>query len=236
MKYKRILIKLSGEMLGKKSGGFSAEAAETVVQELKSILSSELEVAILIGGGNIVRSRDLKGIDRVEADFMGMTATIINALGLKNILNKFNIQAKILSTINLSGIIEKLSVDHANNYLNENKIVIFAGGTGAPFFTTDTAAALRALEIKADIVLKATRVDGVYDKDPEKFNDAKLLKNKISFDEALKNNLNVMDMTAILLLKENNIPVRVFNFLKSGNLKKIIAGEDIGTLIKKGRG
>ena len=263
LKYKRILIKLSGEMLGLKGGGFSSEAAISTVSELKTVISDELEVSILLGGGNIVRARDSKSLDRLSADYMGMVSTVINSLGLKSILHSEGIEAVILSTVSVNpvrkfrkgikphpndlffsinpstisngvnGITEELVVSNADKYLSQKKVVIFAGGTGSPFFTTDTAAALRAIEINADILLKATRVDGVYDSDPEKNPDAKLIK-EISFSEAIKRDLKIMDKAALSLLEENNLDVIVFNFLKKGNLKRIINGELAGTLISGG--
>ncbi len=229
MKYKRILIKLSGQMLGDQGGGFSAAAAARTVSEIKTIYDGQLEIALLVGGGNIIRARDSRDISRLTADFMGMTATIINALGLKDMLEKEGINTRVLSAVNLEGITERLVVDTARDYLEEKKIVVFAGGTGSPYVTTDTAAALRALEIEADILLKATRVDGVYSSDPEKDDSAKLYDN-VSFREALEKDLKVMDGAALSLLEENSLNVIVFNFNKDGNLKKIINGEKVGTL------
>lgn len=230
MNYKRILIKLSGQMLGEKGGGFSVDAARRTAKEIKTIAEQCLEIAVLVGGGNIMRARDAEGLDRLTADFMGMTATIINALGLKNALEKEGIDARVLSAVNLEGITERLVVDRAIDYLSDKKVVIFAGGTGSPYVTTDTAAALRALEINADIILKATRVEGVYTSDPEIDADAKFY-DKISFKDALEKGLKIMDKAALSLLEENNLGVIVFNFLESGNLKRLVNGESIGTIV-----
>ncbi|MEA3505916.1 MAG: UMP kinase, partial [Elusimicrobiota bacterium] len=228
---KRILIKLSGEMLGEAGAGFSMTSAGNVASEIKQVYSKDLDIAVLVGGGNIMRFRDSREIDRLSADFMGMTATIINALGLQNALKKAGIEAVIQSALNIEQITEGLSVSQSELFFTEGRVVIFAGGTGAPFFTTDTAAALRALEIGADIILKATKVDGVYDCDPAKNSVAKLYREDLTFDEALSKDLKIMDSAALAILKEGNVGVRVFNFNKAGNLAKIIAGEDIGTYI-----
>jgi len=230
-KYKRILIKLSGEMLGDQGGGFSLEKAAATAEEIKSVLNNGPEIAILIGGGNIARARDFEGLDRLSADFMGMTATVINALGLKSVLNQSGIEANILSAVNVSGVTEELVVEKADEYLKEKRVVIFAGGTGSPYFTTDTGAALRALEIKADVLLKATNVDGVYTSDPKFDENAELITGKLSFSEALHKKLKIMDMTALSMLEENGLGVLVFNFLKKGNLQKAVDGEPVGTLI-----
>ncbi len=229
--YKRILIKLSGEMLGEKKGGFSASMATRAAGEIRQIIDKGVEVALLVGGGNIMRARDSDGVDRLSADFMGLTATVINAIGLKSILKSSGVGASLLSAVNVEGITEELIVEKADDYLKNSRVVIFAGGTGSPYFTTDTGAVLRALEIKADILLKATKVDGVYDSDPEKNSKAKLLKGKIPYGEVIKKNLKIMDRAALSLVEENGLPVNVFNFLKSGNLKKVVEGEAVGTTI-----
>ncbi len=230
MKYKRVLIKLSGQMLGERGGGFSVDAACKTACEIKTIVREGLEIAILVGGGNIMRARENKDLDRLSADFMGMTATIINALGLKSVLEKEGMDVRILSAVNLEGITERLVVYKARDCLADKKIVVFAGGTGSPYVTTDTAAVLRALEINADIILKATRVEGVYSGDPEKDKDAKLYR-KLSFKEAIEKDLKIMDKSAFSLLEENNLGVIVFNFLERGNLKRVVNGESIGTLV-----
>lgn len=231
MKYKRVLIKLSGEMLGNRRGGFSMRNALEAAKEINSIVSQGLEVAVLVGGGNIMRAREAVNISRLTADFMGMTATVINSLGLKDALNQVGIEASILSAVKVAGITEELVVERADSYLKNGKLVIFAGGTGAPFFTTDTAAALRALEIRADVLLKATNVDGVYSSDPGKNKTAKLYQGRISFKQTIKKNLKIMDTAAFSILSENNLSVIVFNFKKKGNLKRIINGDPIGTII-----
>lgn len=231
MKYKRILIKLSGEMLGRKNSGFSVEAVQSAANEIKTIIDDGLEVGILVGGGNIMRARYAAGLDRLTADFMGMTATVINALGLKSVLGSLGIDSKVLSAVNVSGITEPHVVENANRYLSDKKVVIFAGGTGSPYVTTDTAAALRALEIKADVLIKATKVDGVYSSDPESDKQAKLFTKPISYKKAIKQGLRIMDSAALSILAENNINVIVFNFNKKGNLKKVIEGKSIGTII-----
>ncbi len=218
-------------MLGERGGGFSVDTACKTSREIKTIVQEGLEIAILVGGGNIMRARENKDLDRLAADFMGMTATIINALGLKSVLEKEGMDVRILSAVNLEGITERLVVDKARDYLSDKKIVVFAGGTGSPYVTTDTAAVLRALEINADIILKATRVEGVYSGDPEKDKDAKLYR-KLSFKEAIEKDLKIMDKSAFSLLEENNLGVIVFNFLERGNLKRVVNGESIGTLIK----
>ncbi len=207
------------------------ESALTVAGEIKNIYSDDIDIAVLVGGGNIIRFRDSNGIERVTADFMGMTATIINALGLQNALKNVGIDSVIQSALNIEQITEGVSVSQSELFFKEGRVVIFAGGTGSPFFTTDTGAALRALEINADIILKATKVDGVYDCDPQKNSSAKLYSEGLSFNEAISKNLKIMDSAALAILKEENIGVRVFNFKEKGNLAKIIAGEEIGTYI-----
>ncbi len=232
MAYKRILIKLSGEMLGDKGAGFSMSSAADVSAEIKKIYSpGDIDIAVLVGGGNIMRFKDSGGIERLTADFMGMTATIINAIGLQNAFKKSGMKSVIQSALNIEQITEGLSVSQGELFFNEGRIIIFAGGTGSPFFTTDTAAALRALEIKADIILKATKVEGVYDSDPAKNSMAKLYNSDLTFDEAISKDLKIMDSAALAILKEGQVGMRVFNFRKENNLAKIIAGEEIGTYI-----
>ncbi|MFW6134913.1 MAG: UMP kinase [Elusimicrobiota bacterium] len=232
MKYNRILIKLSGEMLGDKGQGFSYSKAKKTAKEINSIIPDGPEISVLIGGGNIMRARECEGINRLTADFMGMTATVINALGLKSALNELGIESRILSAVNVAGITEELVVEKAKHYLKEKQVVIFAGGTGSPFFTTDIAAALRGLEINADIILKATKVDGVYSSDPKIDKNAQLYEGEISYKQAIEDNLKILEKTAMTLLEDNNLGIIVFNFLKDGNLKKIVQGDSIGTLVK----
>lgn len=231
MKYRRILIKLSGEMLGRRGCGFEKEVATASVDEILGVVEKGLELAILIGGGNIIRARDAEWLDRLEADYMGMSATLINALGLKGTLRAAGADAVIMSTIKLPGITEEISPARADSHLKAGRILIFAGGTGSPYFTTDTAAALRALQIGADVLLKATKVDGVYDRDPEKDPEAELLGSAISFREAAEKNIRIMDPAALSIMEENSLPAVIFNFYKKGNLQKVIDGESIGTRI-----
>ncbi|GAB4278007.1 MAG: UMP kinase [Marinilabiliales bacterium] len=231
--FKRILLKLSGEsLLGNQNYGIDPNKLSDYAKDLKQIADLNIQTGIVIGGGNIFRglSGVDKGFDRVQGDKMGMMATVINSLALKSALDNEGLKSVVLTSIRMEPIGEYYSQEKAINFLENKYIVIIAGGTGNPFFTTDTASALRAAEIQADVLLKGTRVDGVYDKDPEKFKDAKKYKT-ISFDEAYKKNLQVMDLTALTLCKENKIPVLVFNMDIPGNLKKIILNENIGTFI-----
>ncbi|NVO20608.1 MAG: UMP kinase [Bacteroidetes bacterium] len=233
MKYKRLLLKLSGESLAGSSGsGFDTEMLSLYANEIKSVVSSGAEVAVVLGGGNIFRG--LKGnnvgIDRVKGDYMGMLATVINSIALQSALSSVGIKARVLSGLAVDPVAEKASGPRAVESLEQGEVVILAGGTGNPFFTTDSAAALRAVEIHADLLLKGTRVDGVYTADPEK--DPKAVKyDYLSFDEAYAKGLNIMDLTAFTLCKENNLPVIVFDVHQAGNLKRIVDGEKVGTLV-----
>jgi len=232
--YKRVLLKLSGEaLLGKKVYGIDPDFLQYLALEIKSIKDLGTETGIVIGAGNIFRGISLssRGTDRVSGDYMGMLATVMNSLALQDALEKIGILTRVMSAIQIDRMAEPYIRRRAIRHLGKGRIVIFAAGTGNPFFTTDTASALRASEMQAEIILKGTRVDGVYTSDPLKNSKAKKFK-KISYMEVLKRNLKVMDATAISLCKENNIPVIVFNLLKKGNLKKIISGEKIGTMIK----
>lgn len=233
MNYKRILLKLSGEsLMGKDKYGIDASVVEDFASQVKEIHDMGVQTAIVIGGGNIFRgvkgTKD--GFDRVQGDYMGMLATIINAMALASILENNGVRTNILSGLVVQDLVEKMTGSRAIRYLESGNVVIIAGGTGNPFFTTDTASALRALEIKADVVLKGTRVDGVYDDDPEK-NPKAVKFDHISFDEVLKRGLKVMDQTAFALCKENKLPIIVFNMNKKGNLKKVVSGEKIGTIV-----
>ena len=235
MKYKRILLKLSGEaLMGSQQYGIDPERLSQYAKEIKSIVEENIQVGIVIGGGNIFRglqgTRD--GMDRIQGDYMGMLATVINSMALQAALEKSGIPSKILSGIAVDPVAESMSSRKAIGYLNEGKVVIISGGTGNPYFTTDTASALRALEIKADAILKGTRVDGIYSADPEKDPDAKKY-DTITFEEAYKKNLQIMDMTAFTLCMENDLDIVVFNMNIQGNLKKVITGEKIGTLVTK---
>ena len=233
MKYKRILLKLSGEaLMGSKNFGIDFNKLENYSNEIKNIQNLGIEVAIVIGGGNIYRGIESEktGIDRVQGDYMGMLATVINCMALQSFLEKIGCDTRLLSGFNIDQVCEPFIRRKAIRHLEKNRIVIFGAGLGKPYFTTDSTASLRAIEIEADIVLKGTRVDGVYNSDPEKSSSAKKF-NEISFDDVYKKNLNIMDMTAFTLCKENNLPIIVFDMNKPGNLIKIIEGKKIGTLI-----
>ena len=233
MKYKRILLKLSGEaLMGEKNFGIDSERLKKYSTEIKNIQDLGIEVAIVIGGGNIFRGIESEktGIDRVQGDYMGMLATVINSMALQSFLEKLGCDTRLLSGFNIDQVCEPFIRRKAIRHLEKNRVVIFGAGLGKPYFTTDSTASLRAIEIEANIVLKGTRVDGVYNSDPEKSSSA-IKFNEISFDEVYKKNLNIMDMTAFTLCKENNLPIIVFDMNKPGNLIKIIEGEKIGTLI-----
>ena len=233
MKYKRILLKLSGEaLIGNKNFGIDSNKLEKYSNEIKNIQNLGIEVAIVVGGGNIYRGIESEktGIDRVQGDYMGMLATVINCMALQSFLEKIGCDTRLLSGFNIDQVCEPFIRRKAIRHLEKNRIVIFGAGIGKPYFTTDSTASLRAIEIEADIVLKGTRVGGVYNSDPEKSSSAKKF-NEISFDDVYKKNLNIMDMTAFTLCKENNLPIIVFDMNKPGNLIKIIEGEKIGTLI-----
>lgn len=232
-KYNRILLKLSGEaLLGKHSFGIDSAVVNHLADEIAPIVKSGIQVGIVIGGGNIYRglSASEQGVDRVTGDQMGMLATVINSLALQNALETRNIFTRVQSAIKMDEIAEPFIRRRAIRHLEKNRVVIFSAGTGSPYFTTDTAAALRAIEIKADVIIKGTRVDGVYDSDPEKNKKAKMF-DKLTYSEVLNKNLRVMDMTAITLCQENSLPIRVFNMNVEGNLKKLVSGKPIGTLI-----
>ena len=233
MKYKRILLKLSGEaLIGNKNFGIDSNKLENYSNEIKNIQNLGIEIAIVIGGGNIYRGIESEktGIDRVQGDYMGMLATVINCMALQSFLEKIGCDTRLLSGFNIDQVCEPFIRRKAIRHLEKNRIVIFGAGLGKPYFTTDSTASLRAIEIEADIVLKGTRVDGVYNADPEKSSSAKKF-NEISFDDVYKKNLNIMDMTAFTLCKENNLPIIVFDMNKPGNLIKIIEGKKIGTII-----
>lgn len=234
MKYKRILLKLSGEsLMGKNQYGIDPERLSDYAKEIKSIYDKKVQIAIVIGGGNIFRGLQSvsSGIDRVQGDYMGMMATIINSVALQSALNKIDVKTKLLSGLPIDPIAESMSRQKAIEYLEDNNLIIISGGTGNPFFTTDTASALRAVEIQADVILKGTRVDGIYTADPEKDKTA-VKYDSLSFDKAYKKNLKIMDLTAFTLCKENNLPIIVFNMNNMGNLMKVVSGENIGTIVK----
>ena len=233
MSYKRVLLKLSGEaLLGEKSYGVDPKRILAYSEEIKEIIDSGVEIAIVIGGGNIFRgvSGASNGIDRVQADYMGMLATVINGLALQSSLEDLEVQTRLQTAFKIEAVAEPYIKRKAVRHLEKKRVVIFSGGTGNPFFTTDSAAVLRAIEINADIILKGTRVDGIYNNDPEKNKDAVKFK-QISYDEAIAKKLKVMDSTAFTLSKENELPIIVFNMNKPGNLKKIINGKEVGTIV-----
>lgn len=233
MRYKRILLKLSGEaLMGKLQYGIDPQRLDDYAKEIKNTHEKGVEIAIVIGGGNIFRGLQgaSQGMDRVQGDYMGMLATLINSMALQGALDKNGVPTKLLGGLTVEPICEPMSRKNAQNYLKEGKIVIISGGTGNPFFTTDTASALRAIEIEADIILKGTRVDGVYTSDPEKDKTA-IKYSQLSYTEAYEKKLNIMDLTAFTLCQENKLPIYVFDMNKKGNLVKVVSGEEIGTII-----
>lgn len=233
MKYKRILLKLSGEaLMGDKQYGIDTDKLNEYSQEIKKVVDTGCEVAIVIGGGNIFRGvfGAAKGMDRVQGDYMGMLATIINGMALQGTLEGIGLKTRLQTAIEMDKIAEPFIKRKAVRHLEKGRVVIFGAGTGNPYFTTDTAATLRAIEINADVILKGTRVDGIYDSDPEKNCDAVKFKT-LSFDEVIEKNLKVMDMTAFTLSQENNLPIVVFDMNKQGNLLKIVFGENVGTIV-----
>jgi uridylate kinase len=233
--YSRILLKLSGEILaGDKGFGIDPGKASYLANEVKSIYDLGTSIGLIIGAGNIFRGMDAssRGMDRVTGDYLGMLATIMNAISVQDALENINCETRTLSAINVSQIAEPYIRRRAIRHLEKGRIVIISGGTGNPFFTTDSAAALRAKELGADIVLKGTKVDGVYDKDPMKFKDAEKF-NNVTYSEVLNKNLRVMDLTAITLCKENNLPIQVFNINNSGDLKELVCGGKLGTLVSE---
>jgi len=234
--YRRVLLKLSGEaMMGNDAYGVNRDVLDRIVGEIRDVMTTGVELAIVIGGGNFFRgvSVGAKGIDRAQADYMGMLATIMNSLALQDALVKAGVPAAIQSGLAVAGVVEGYSRHATLAHLEARRVVIFAGGTGNPFFTTDTAATLRGAEIGADLVLKATKVDGVYDRDPAKHRDA-VRYSEVTYDEALARRLGVMDATAIALAREQNLPLRVFSINKAGSLMKVVLGENEGTLVQRG--
>ena len=233
MKFKRILLKLSGEaLMGEKNYGIDSILLEKYSQEIKEIHKKGIEIAIVVGGGNIYRGIESEesGINRVQGDYMGMLATLINSMALQSHLEKLNCDTRLMSGFNIDQVCEPFIRRRAIRHLEKKRIVIFGAGLGKPYFTTDSTASLRAIEIEANIVLKGTRVDGVYDSDPEKFKNAKKF-HEISFNEVYEKKLSIMDMTAFTLCKENNLPIIVFDMNKPKNLIKLIEGKKVGTLI-----
>jgi uridylate kinase len=231
--YRRILLKLSGESLqGPQGFGIHGETIQAIARELKEVHGLGIEIAIMVGGGNIFRGARQKGfeIDRATGDYMGMLATVINALALQDALEKEGVFTRVLSAIEMNQVSEPFIRRRAMRHLEKQRVVIFAAGTGNPYFSTDTAAALRAMEIKADVILKATRVDGIYDADPEKVPTAKRFAS-ISYIDVLQRGLAVMDSTAISLCMENKMPIIVFDLNQAGNLKRVVMGEKVGSLV-----
>ena len=234
MRYNRILLKLSGEsLMGDLGYGIDPKMLSQYANEISSIYKQGIQIAIVIGGGNIYRGIQSEGagFDRVQGDHMGMLATIINGMALQSALESLDIQTRLLTAISMEQVAEPYIRRKAMRHLEKDRVVIFGGGTGNPYFTTDTASALRAIEIEADVILKGTRVNGVYTADPEK--DSTSIKyESISFDEALNKKLSIMDLTAFTLCKENNLPIKVFNMNIEGNLSKVCKGDNVGTLVK----
>ena len=231
--FNRVLIKLSGEVLANKYGfGIDPEKVAYLAEQIKPVYNSNIDIGLIIGAGNIFRGMEAAagGMDRVTGDYLGMLATIMNAIAVQDSLEKIDCQTRALSAINITQIAEPYIRRRAIRHMEKGRIVIIAGGTGNPFFTTDSAAALRATELGAEILLKGTKVDGVYDKDPVEYTDAKKYE-KLTYEKVIQDNLRVMDMTAITLSKENNIPIRVFNIKNSGLLLDIVMGSKIGTAI-----
>lgn len=232
--FKRVLLKLSGEsLMGDKSFGLDPLMLAQYANDIKTIIDQGVQVALVIGGGNIYRGMNEKetGIERAQGDYMGMLATVINGIAMQSMLEKVGVQTRLQSAIKMDQVAEPFIRRRAIRHLEKGRVVIFGAGTGNPYFTTDTAGSLRAVEIKADAILKGTRVDGIYDSDPEKNPDA-VKYHQITFTEAISKNLKVMDMTAFTLCMENKLPIIVFDMNKAGNLIKIVKGESVGTLVQ----
>jgi len=235
MSYRRVLLKLSGEaLMGSCAHGIEPEVIQRVAGEIRTVNASGVQIGLVIGGGNLVRGAGMasRGMDRVTGDHMGMLATVINALALQDALEKAGASCRVMSALRINQVCEPYIRGRAVRHLEKGRVVVFAAGTGNPFFTTDSAASLRAIEIDADIMLKATKVDGVYSADPVTNREATLF-DRISFDEALERKLGVMDTTALVLCSEHNMPVRVFNIFEPGHLGRIVAGEQVGTLVAR---
>ena len=233
MKYKRVLLKLSGEaLIGEQAYGIDSKRLTQYANEIESVIKKGVEVAIVIGGGNIYRGIQSEGagFDRVQGDYMGMLATVINGMALQSALEVKNIETRLLTAIRMEQIAEPYIRRKAIRHLKKGRVVIFGGGTGNPYFTTDTAGTLRAIEIESDVILKGTRVDGIYTADPEKDSTAKFYKT-ISFQQVFDNKLNIMDLTALTLCQENKLPIKVFNMNIKGNLEKVCQGSEVGTLV-----
>ena len=234
MKFNKILLKLSGEaLMGEQQYGIDPERLSDYAMEVKQVVDAGTQVGIVIGGGNIYRGLQgaSEGMDRVQGDYMGMLATVINSMALQGALEKTGLKVKLLSSLTLKPMAEPMSRKLAKGYLNQGYVVLIGGGTGNPFFTTDTASALRAVEIEADVIMKGTRVDGIYSADPEKDTTATKY-SEISFDEAYEKGLKIMDLTAFTLCKENNMPIYVFDMNTKGSLLRIVKGEHLGTIVR----
>lgn len=237
IKYKRILLKLSGEALCGETGGFGLDplTLETISQELSEVHAQGTELGLVIGGGNIFRGLkgSAQGMDRTSADYMGMLATVINGIALQDALEKVGVPTRLMSALDIRNVSEPYIRRRAVRHLEKGRVVLFVAGTGNPFFSTDTAAALRAMEIQADMLCKATKVEGVFDRDPVKHADATMF-NQVSYDHFIQANLGVMDATAATLCRDNNMPVRVFALSNRGNIRRVVEGEPIGTMVSKG--
>jgi uridylate kinase len=232
----RILLKLSGEALSSKEGGsIDADIVNRLASEIKELCDAGVQIGLVIGGGNILRGAEKasQGLDRVTSDQMGMLATVINALAMQDALEHQGLQARVMSALKINQVCEDFIRRRAVRHLEKGRVVIFAAGTGNPFFTTDSAASLRAIEINADLMIKATKVKGVYSADPEKVKDA-VFYPRLTYDEALDQRLNVMDTTALVLCRDNNVPMRVMNVFEQGAIMKLMMGADIGSLIERG--
>jgi uridylate kinase len=234
MAYKRILLKLSGEaLMGKEGYGIDPDTMSEVAEQVRDVKNLGVEIAIVVGAGNIFRGirAGRQGIDRATGDYMGMIATVMNCLALQGNLEKLGLPTRVQSAIQMAAIAEPYIRRRAIRHLEKGRIVIFAAGTGNPFFTTDTAAALRAMEVGAEVILKATKVDGIYDEDPEKNRDAVFFP-EITYEEVLVRNLKVMDATAVTLCRENNVPIVVFNMRNKDNMRKVVLGEPVGSIVR----
>jgi len=235
-KYSRVMLKISGEaLIGKADYGIDTKVMDNIANQIKEVVLLGVEIAVVVGGGNFWRgvSASANGMDRTTADYIGMLATVMNAIGLQDALEKKDISTRVQSSITMQEIAEPFIRRRALRHLEKKRVVIFAGGTGNPYFSTDTAAALRALEINAEILFKATKVDGVYNKDPKKYPDAKKF-DELTYIEVLDKNLKILDSTATSLCMENDLPVVVFDITKSGNIKDVISGKKIGTIVRRG--
>lgn len=233
--FKRVLLKLSGEALaGEKAFGISPDVIDRIAREIRSVHELGVQIAVVIGGGNIFRgiAGTTQGMDRATSDYMGMLATVLNSLALQDCLEKLDVYTRVMSAIEMHELCEPYIRRRAVRHLEKNRVVIFAAGTGNPYFTTDTAASLRAMEVNAEVIMKATKVDGVFDDDPVKNPKAKLFKT-LDYIDVLKKNLKVMDSTAISLCMDNDLPLLVFNLNTEGNFKRVVMGEDIGTIVRR---